>query len=66
MDEQLYQTCLASNIDPVTGQCSQPIWVTQPTLWPQLDADSGIAIAVAILICWATAYVYRSLRQVGD
>lgn len=62
----VYMACDSANVDATTGQCSQPLWLPQPQLFPDLDAASGIAIASAILACWAVAFVYRSLRRVGD
>ena len=64
--EPVYLACDSANVDATTGQCSQPIWLPQPQLFPELDAASGVAIGTAILACWAVAYGYRSLRRVGD
>jgi hypothetical protein len=66
MTTPVYMACDAANVDATTGQCSQPIWLPQPQLFPQLDAADGITIAVAILACWATAYGFRSLRRAGE
>jgi hypothetical protein len=62
----LVQGCDSVNVDASTGVCSQPYWVQQQQLFPDLDATSGVAIGVAILICWATAYSFKTLRRVGD
>ncbi len=62
----LVQGCDSADVDATTGVCAHPYWVAQQGLFPDLDATAGIAIGVAILTCWATAYVFRSLRRVGD
>lgn len=72
--QAMYMACDASNLQPasasssgaVVQQCSAPVWVSQPGLLPSLDAASGITIGVAILVCWATAHGFRSLRQTGE
>jgi hypothetical protein len=62
----LVQGCDSADVDATTGVCAHPYWVQQQSLIPQLDAAGGVAIAVAILTCWATAYVWKSFRRVGE
>jgi len=73
MQSTLYMACLpanqASETDSdgtTTTTCTAPQWVPAPSLIPFLDAAAGVALGVAILTCWATAYGYKSLRRVGD
>lgn len=74
MLDTFYMVCDSANLQPASSgtsgvpqQCSSPVWVEQqPGGLPPLDAASGIAIGVAILTCWATAYGFRSLRRVGE
>lgn len=66
MTTPLVMGCDSADVDATTGQCAHPYWVEQQSLFPELDATSGIAIAGAILLVWATAYGFRSLRRVGD
>ncbi|WP_126537680.1 hypothetical protein [Aerosticca soli] len=67
MNESLLQmACDAADLDTTTGICTHPVWIHQQGLLPELDASSGVAVSVAILACWATAYVYRVLRRAGD
>ncbi|MGB5851597.1 MAG: hypothetical protein WBG85_04795 [Rhodanobacter sp.] len=62
----LVQACDSADVDPVTGVCAHPFWTQQQLFFPDLDMPSGVAIGTAILACWAVAYVYKSLRRVGD
>jgi len=62
----LVQGCDSADVDASTGVCAHPYWVQQQQLFPELDATAGVAISVAILICWATAYVFKSLRRVAE
>lgn len=62
----LVQACDSADVDPSTGACLHPFWTQQQLFFPDLDMSSGVAIGTAILACWAVAYVYKSLRRVGD
>jgi len=58
--------CDSADVDATTGQCAHPVWVQQQSFFPELDATSGVTIGVAILVCWATAYGFRTLRRTGE
>jgi hypothetical protein len=60
--DPVYLSCDSANVDPVTLQCSQPVWVVQPSLLPSLSAIDGGLIGFAILAIWAVAYMSRALR----
>jgi hypothetical protein len=62
----LVTACDSADVDATTGVCAHPYWVQQQQFLPTLDAAAGVAVSVAILTCWATAYAFRSLRRVGD
>jgi hypothetical protein len=73
MQTTLYMACLPANQSTTVDSdgnsvttCAAPQWVPQPSIIPFLDAGAGVAIGVAILTCWATAYGFKSLRRVGD
>lgn len=66
MNDPVFMSCDPANVDPSTGICSVPVWVTQPQFLPSLSVDDGAAIGGAILTCWAIAYMYRAFRQGGD
>lgn len=57
----VYMVCEASAVDATTGQCTHVQYVQAPTMLPPLDAAAGAAIAVAIMGCWALAWVYKHL-----
>lgn len=56
-----YVVCDQANIDPATQQCSTVQYVQAPTMLPPLDAVAGGSIAMAIIGCWALAFVYKRL-----
>jgi hypothetical protein len=63
--DPVFMTCDSSNVDPSTGICSAPVWVTQPSFFPSLSATDGALIGFAIVACWVAAYMSRALRQGG-
>lgn len=55
--------CPAEAVDAVTGQCSDPHWIEQPSSGlPPLTAGEGLQIAGAIAGCWALGYIGRLIR----
>lgn len=58
--------CDSADVDTSTGQCAHPLWAVQPSLIPEFDAASGVAVGTAILLVWATAYGFKSMRRAGD
>jgi hypothetical protein len=65
-DPVVMQACAAADFDASTGVCSHPIWVPQPSLFPELDMASAITIGMSILVLWATAFGFRQLRWTAD
>jgi len=65
-DVMLTLACSPSDVDAATGACAHPMWVYQPPVIPELDATSGIAVGVAILLVWAAAYGFKSMKRAGD
>lgn len=61
MDTDLYMVCNQADVDPTTGQCTAVHYVQAPTMLPPLDAVAGGSIAMAIIGCWALAFVYKRL-----
>lgn len=65
MAEPLFLTCDASAVDVTTQQCSAPVWVPQPQLFPSLSLVDGGLFGFAILTVWCAAYMARALRVHG-
>lgn len=65
-DPVVMQACAAADFDASTGVCSHPVWVPQPSLFPDLDVTSAVGLSVAIGVLWATAFGFRSLRKSVD
>lgn len=61
----LVMACDSADVD-ASGQCTHAQWVAQPTLIPEFDAAAGVAVGMAILLVWATAYGFKAMRRAGD
>ncbi|MBB3228188.1 hypothetical protein FHW69_002823 [Luteibacter sp. Sphag1AF] len=66
MSLPMVMMCLSENIDQTTGACSQIMWVHIPSLIPEFDTASGVAVGVAVLSVWAIAYGFKKMKRVGD
>lgn len=64
--DPVFMTCDSANVDPSTLQCSAPVWVSQPSMFPGLSAADGGAIGFAIGVVWLAAYMSRALRVGGS
>lgn len=60
----LVATCAPADLDGVTGQCVNVVWVQQQAgSFPPLTAAEGLAISGAIGACWAIGFLVRILRK---
>lgn len=58
--------CDSADVVTSTGTCAHPTWAYMPSLIPEFDAASGVAVGSAILLVWAIAYGFKKLKRVGD
>lgn len=59
-----YATCADADYNPQTGQCTNVVYVQQPTLLAPLSIDDGVSIGLAILLCWAIAWGWTAMGRV--
>ena len=65
MSDPVFLTCDSANVDATTLQCSTPVWVSQPQMFPSLLVGDGALIGFAIFAVWAAAYMARALKVHG-
>lgn len=66
MGTVLVPSCLEANYDVETGTCSQPVWIPQPSILPELTVADAQALGLAFAGLWALAFVFRRIRKFID
>lgn len=60
---QYVLTCDSDHWDVQANQCTQAVWMAQPTLVPLLTPEEGTEYGVGVLVVWAIAFGIRSMRR---
>lgn len=66
MPSALVLACNEADFNASTGECAAPYYTYPPGAFPELTADEGFEIAVAIVGVWTIGLVARLIIRAGQ